>query len=346
MRGIYISNLSEGTTEGDLVRHFSHFGNVNRCIIFRFKDGRCKGFAKVTMSDSETYRRVMGFRGDHMILGRKANIEPFIENREIVEQRNYDVEQRKICVLGIPKSFREVDLHQLFDFFGEIERAYLRLDDKKDKNFGFIIFKTARSAKIAIKQGSLFIQDLGIPLRIKKFRSNKGYKEFKNSKKNNYKANYAYGQSYPNRNRACNFEPSYNTGLSDCKNPILEDFGYVKKSETPNIQGVISSDLFLQNKTNLSLEKVIKELKIEFMSIDRLKKYIKAIIVANKEIRWIMPKDMQKLELFFFNGNNMDSKLLRQKLKNLSLKIDLNHQRDNIRINENCPRSTQKELRL
>lgn len=335
MKGIYISNLSEATSEDDLLRHFANFGDVTSCIVFRFKDGRCKGFAKITVQDAETYNCIMSYDRGHVILGREANLEPFIENREIVEQRNFDLEQRKICVLGLPKKFREGDLHQLFEFFGEVERAYLREDAYKDDNFGFVIFKKIESTRSAIRQGQLFIRESGTSVRIKKFRSNRGYKAYKYLKKSKFNSASNYQKVSSSKNKvhgSQKFDQKHRKNPRIGKNSDTNDFGYVKKSEIPKNDELL--DHFFQNDKNVSLEKVINELKIKFMPSNRLKEYMKKIITQNQDIRWISPNHIQKLELFFFNKIRGNDEILLAKsiLKNLAIKIDSNHEHDNIRI--------------
>lgn len=337
MESLYISNLDERTTESLLTGYFSQFGKVKKCIIYKFKNGLCKGFAKLTLKDQKTYNKIMDYEPGHIILGRKINLEPFIENSKIMEQKLAELETRKICILGIPKFLKEKDLKKIFNEYGSVEKAYLRISNKKTTNFGFIIFDHAETAEYVTQNKSLYIENYDVTLAIKKFRSNKEYK------KQQKESNSDYEEEIEDFHKAASFKKKGK--FSEIRNigPLKNNFftaqynknnQYNKKKYQKK-----SNDHLMDNKKiqiyKKPLDAVIEQFGINFMGKLRLKIYIKKILEVNKHIKWIEPESIPKLELFYSNKLNSRKNLIGSKIaRQMSLDVNFNHDPTNVILNK------------
>lgn len=72
---IYVGNLAYGTTEEDLNKIFSNFGEVSKVSIIKDKEtGRSKGFGFVEMSDNSAAQAAINGLNDTDIGGRNAKV--------------------------------------------------------------------------------------------------------------------------------------------------------------------------------------------------------------------------------------------------------------------------------
>lgn len=366
MKSIYLSNLNENTKEEDIIAHFSKFGEIESCSVFKFKDGRCKGFGKITLKDPNIYEEIMNSRSAHIVLSRRLNLEPFIDNGKEIAKKNFEKEERKICVLGIPKSMTEIFFKLIFEKnYGQIEKAYLRTSNiNKVTNFGFIIFKEKKSAFKAIEDESIFVKELGVILFMKKFRSNREVRKSQEAMKmNNNNNNY----SNINDNYYGDFDfRTRNFKKKDNKNYI--SYEYYKKNELPikdsnlitsnlkdqyhhkklrnfnreaegsNSQNPMTGGKFYEptrGKNYKSLNEVLRSLNLSFMNPNKFSKYIKNIIAVNRHIYWIDPSDFEKLELFYFNKKFiLEERELNRIAKKHAQTVDENHCYSNLKFEE------------
>lgn len=344
MKSIYVSNLSEHTKESDLKGHFSKFGLIKHCKTFSFKDGRCKGFAKLTVQKEETFKKIMENPRGHFIQGKKINLEPFVDNRELMMQRNIEQEERKVCILGLPKSLEETEFREIFEIFGGVEKAYFRASTQRESNFGFIVFRERESANKAIAKASIFLPKYEVILTIKKFRSNRGLKKKKKKKipqensRNFIKKKGGKRTKKLRSNERFDYDPIMN--LRPGNDNILP--GYPYKRETSYHQDQARREIYTEGKNFPkkksvgTLDQSIKQFKVNFMPRQQLKRYLKMILSKNQSIKWINPNDLPKLELFYWNKKGRKDFHLFSLVFELRLKIDMNHSRSNLRLRKSC----------
>lgn len=96
--------------------------------------------------EKEAYEKI--FSSEHVLFGRVAKLEPFIQNTKVRTMKELDVNKRKICVLGIPLHLSDQDIIKIFNGYGPVEAAYIRRSGGGTKNnHGFVTFKHHRVAK-------------------------------------------------------------------------------------------------------------------------------------------------------------------------------------------------------
>lgn len=146
MNKIFVSNLDEKTQEASLIQYFSQFGNIIECYVSKFPDGKCKGFAKVQLSDKEALKKVLSM--NHYMDGRNIRVEQFIKNVKDKKKKERELNSRKICVLAIPLHLKDQDLTNIFKMYGPVDGAYIRKSGGGTKNnHGFVTFKHPRVAQ-------------------------------------------------------------------------------------------------------------------------------------------------------------------------------------------------------
>jgi RNA recognition motif-containing protein len=80
---MYVSNLSYQTTEEDLVKLFSQFGNVTSAKVITDKEtGRSRGFGFVEMDAVEEARKAMDGLNEKEVNGRAMNVSQAREREE------------------------------------------------------------------------------------------------------------------------------------------------------------------------------------------------------------------------------------------------------------------------
>jgi len=86
-----------------------------------------------------------------MYRGRTLEVRQYLTVEEL-HQVAENLRQRKIHVSNLPEGTKDEDLRELFQKFGEIERAYLaNKNPKKNEIYGFVVFKTHKSIQSALK---------------------------------------------------------------------------------------------------------------------------------------------------------------------------------------------------
>lgn len=183
MNCIYISNLEETTAKTEILDHFSKYGFIIDCYMSKFKNGKCKGYAKLTLKTKESYEKIL--QEDHHFGGRKAKVEPYVQEAKEAKMKDRDIVERRVCILAIPKGMEDTMLKKAFEAFGEVEKAYVREGKDGGKNHGFVTFVEKRSCKRALIKRFMDIEGWG-RLQIREFKS-KALERMKNKEKNSEK---------------------------------------------------------------------------------------------------------------------------------------------------------------
>ena len=159
-RKLFIRGLGWEMTPETLKSVFAQYGNIEECSVIKDKNtGKSKGYGFVTFSD--------------MFAARRALKEPskVIEGRVTVSQLasvgpttpsagggGSDHIGRKIYVGNVPQDVNAEKILSIFSQFGEIEEGPIGFDKSgKSKGYALIIYKSAASAKKALKEPAKYI---------------------------------------------------------------------------------------------------------------------------------------------------------------------------------------------
>ena len=155
MGSIYISHLDESINEKVLIDHFSQYGYISNCQLQKLPDGRCKGHGKLVTKDTHAYRTILG--QSHFFNGKKAKLEPYLKNPGAIFKKEREIAKKRICVMNIPKFVNDRQLGCLFERFGSVNNAYIRIDNKRSKNHGFVTFNGEAAASAALEEHFLVL---------------------------------------------------------------------------------------------------------------------------------------------------------------------------------------------
>lgn len=343
MNSLYVSNLNENVTESQLIAHFSKFGFITECKMGKLDDGRCKGFAKLTTNDASATRIILNT--DHIFANRKARVERYIQEQDQAQQKDLEIVQRRICVLGVPKGLKDPEFKEVFDYFGDVENAYIRENKHRKKNHGFVTFGQKSSASKALQRKYLDIEGWG-RVQIREFRSKALIKRQKREQVRKQPQQQipqrGFAQSGARRDIHLPCVPSQNQG------------GFGNRFELPIRQNVSSYDCNFTDDSIGSPGSHKKRASIasnkprfedsytyQFMNSSKLKKYISKIIEENPQIENIQDIQKKTLELFYFNKKDRYESEETGALYNydcvarrFAKRVYRNHYRTNLRLNE------------
>lgn len=147
-RKIFIGGLNWDTTEENLSKYFSKFGQVVQLNIMRDPNtNKSRGFGFLTFADLDSVQQVM--IRDHWLDGKL--IDP---KRNM--HRHDNLKHKKIFIGGIPLT---MPVEQVVDefgaVFGTITDANLMYDKEtgRSRGFGFLTFESEQQAEDAVKEG-------------------------------------------------------------------------------------------------------------------------------------------------------------------------------------------------
>lgn len=159
MKNLYISNLNETTNEKILRNYFEKFGPIYRIQLYTLPSGNCKGYAKIAIESEPIYNKILD-TPLHQINGMRISVEPYIELDSEAFDKDIDVVSRRICVFGIPKDFGNTQFRKLFEKeYGKLDSAYVRVNEKKYFNYGFVTFNSKEQANAALERKRIYLDD-------------------------------------------------------------------------------------------------------------------------------------------------------------------------------------------
>lgn len=293
---IYVTNLSEETTKQHLMEYFSTFGEVKDAKLGLLPNLRCKGYAKLTVANKETFQKILD--GEHTVLTRKLIVEEFIHGEYLKLIKDKMITQRRICVFGIPKFLCNLELVEIFqNAFGEVENGYIRQNHKiKTFNHGFITFKDKESRRKAARMG-IYRYEYGeskfiIHFEIKKFieRASGPLAPFHPDRDKNYVTEFQknYEKIFMNSDEQQNIQ---NTNTNIKQELISKEPSYVELPE--DIVAARSPDdkkkILFPSKTKFILN---------FIPTSIFEKYLSKILQENEHIENIKMDQLRLLELF------------------------------------------------
>ncbi|XP_046749952.1 heterogeneous nuclear ribonucleoprotein 27C-like isoform X7 [Diprion similis] len=138
---LFVGGLSWETTQENLQRYFSRYGEVIDCVVMKNSEsGRSRGFGFVTFSDPANVALVLQ-NGPHQLDGRTIDPKPC--NPRTLQKPKRSGGFPKVFLGGLPSNVTETDLRSFFTRFGKVMEVVIMYDQekKKSRGFGFLSFE-------------------------------------------------------------------------------------------------------------------------------------------------------------------------------------------------------------
>lgn len=163
---LFVGGLSWETTQENLQRYFSRYGDVIDCVVMKNSEsGRSRGFGFVTFSDPANVSLVLQ-SGPHQLDGRTIDPKPC--NPRSLQKPKRSNSYPKVFLGGLPSNITETDLRQYFQRFGKVMEVVIMYDQekKKSRGFGFLSFEDDEAVDRCVAEH--FINLNGKQVEIKK----------------------------------------------------------------------------------------------------------------------------------------------------------------------------------
>ncbi|CAH1407518.1 unnamed protein product [Nezara viridula] len=163
---LFVGGLSWETTQENLQRYFSRYGEVIDCVVMKNSEsGRSRGFGFVTFSDPENVSLVLQ-NGPHQLDGRTIDPKPC--NPRTLQKPKRSSSYPKVFLGGLPSNVTETDLRTYFARFGKVMEVVIMYDQekKKSRGFGFLSFEDEESVERCVAEH--FVNLSGKQVEIKK----------------------------------------------------------------------------------------------------------------------------------------------------------------------------------
>lgn len=163
---LFVGGLSWETTQENLQRYFSRYGDVIDCVVMKNSEsGRSRGFGFVTFSEPENVNLVLQ-NGPHTLDGRTIDPKPC--NPRTLQKPKRNSSYPKVFLGGLPSNVTETDLRTYFARFGKVMEVVIMYDQekKKSRGFGFLSFEDEESVERCVSEH--FVNLSGKQVEIKK----------------------------------------------------------------------------------------------------------------------------------------------------------------------------------
>lgn len=194
---IYLGSLPGNTTETDIRKYFSKFGDIKKLKLKvnnkNSRNSTCLGFGFLTIKCEDPDSLISK---SHFILGREIKCEPFLSGNQLKKMKA-NLSERRIFIWGIPNRMTNEEIEKLFSKIGPIESAYrVKVQSlSQPTNFGYVTFQESEDAAKALEI-SYIVTSKGTKIHMEKFKDEKQQKK-KPQKPNNRKK----GNSVQDRGR-------------------------------------------------------------------------------------------------------------------------------------------------
>jgi RNA-binding protein Musashi len=138
---LFVGGLSWETTQENLQRYFSRYGEVIDCVVMKNNEsGRSRGFGFVTFADPGNVNHVLQ-SGPHTLDGRTIDPKPC--NPRTLQKPKKGGGYPKVFLGGLPSNVTETDLRVFFGRYGKVMEVVIMYDQekKKSRGFGFLSFE-------------------------------------------------------------------------------------------------------------------------------------------------------------------------------------------------------------
>ncbi|KAF9419880.1 hypothetical protein HW555_003713 [Spodoptera exigua] len=141
MRKLFVGGLSWETSQENLQRYFSRYGDVIDCVVMKNSEsGRSRGFGFVTFAEPAVVNVVLQ-NGPHQLDGRTIDPKPC--NPRTLQKPKRGGGYPKVFLGGLPSNVTETDLRVFFGRYGKVMEVVIMYDQekKKSRGFGFLSFE-------------------------------------------------------------------------------------------------------------------------------------------------------------------------------------------------------------
>uniref|UniRef100_U5ENC5 Putative rna-binding protein musashi/mrna cleavage and polyadenylation factor i complex n=1 Tax=Corethrella appendiculata TaxID=1370023 RepID=U5ENC5_9DIPT len=163
---LFVGGLSWETTQENLQRYFSRYGEVIDCVVMKNNEtGRSRGFGFVTFADPDNVDRALD-NGPHTLDGRTIDPKPC--NPRSMHKPKRTGGYPKVFLGGLPPNITETDLRGFFNRYGNVMEVVIMYDQekKKSRGFGFLSFENDAAVDRATQDH--FVNISGKQVEIKK----------------------------------------------------------------------------------------------------------------------------------------------------------------------------------
>ncbi|CAH1183827.1 unnamed protein product [Phaedon cochleariae] len=163
---LFVGGLSWETTQDNLQRYFSRYGEVIDCVVMKnAESGRSRGFGFVTFADPANVNVVLQ-SGPHTLDGRTIDPKPC--NPRTLQKPKKGGGYPKVFLGGLPSNVTETDLRSFFTRFGKVMEVVIMYDQekKKSRGFGFLSFEDDEAVDRCVSEH--FVNLNGKQVEIKK----------------------------------------------------------------------------------------------------------------------------------------------------------------------------------
>lgn len=163
---LFVGGLSWETTQENLQRYFSRYGEVIDCVVMKNSEsGRSRGFGFVTFADPANVNLVLQ-NGPHQLDGRTIDPKPC--NPRTLQKPKRSTSYPKVFLGGLPSNVTETDLRTYFMRFGKVMEVVIMYDQekKKSRGFGFLSFEDDEAVERCVAEH--FVNLSGKQVEIKK----------------------------------------------------------------------------------------------------------------------------------------------------------------------------------
>ncbi|CAG9565959.1 unnamed protein product [Danaus chrysippus] len=140
-RKLFVGGLSWETSQENLQRYFSRYGDVIDCVVMKNSEsGRSRGFGFVTFAEPSLVNVVLQ-NGPHQLDGRTIDPKPC--NPRTLQKPKRGGGYPKVFLGGLPSNITETDLRVFFGRYGKVMEVVIMYDQekKKSRGFGFLSFE-------------------------------------------------------------------------------------------------------------------------------------------------------------------------------------------------------------
>lgn len=157
---LFVGSLPASTSTSTFSEYFRSFGPIKEVWLATNSKGYCKGHGHVVMNNPlDACRILQQPPSTHFINDRPIFIKEFINGDQLQKQRQSIVD-RRVFLTNLPQEVSDSTLKIEFSKIGPVETAYRIVSlSGKQKKFGYVSFKSAKSAETCIKLGHIYIED-------------------------------------------------------------------------------------------------------------------------------------------------------------------------------------------
>lgn len=151
---VFIKNLDKSIDNKALYDTFSTFGNILSCKIMTDEHSNSRGYGFVHFETNEAAEQAIKNVNNMLLNDKKVYVGRFMTKSQRAEA--YGAANKRftnVFVKNFGDAIDDVKLKEMFDKFGDITSAVVAKDDTgKSKGHGFINFKDAIAAELAVKE--------------------------------------------------------------------------------------------------------------------------------------------------------------------------------------------------